>query len=221
MKTTVEKVTGQTGLPQVVSVARVKGAVLATLNVGIAARDVEVSDENPEGKVYDFTQINVRAEEGFGIADAVRLTIAELGSIAATEVKAMVEYYGARAGASVDAYKAAMCEAIDEYDKSGAVNGFYFNGAEFWLPRETRVSVMNTANILKSAGDVFMDLWLGSTNVNLLVDQVIQMLASLERYAFQCYNVTASHKAAVMAMASTDEVMAFDVTEGYPSKLAF
>lgn len=122
---------------------------------------------------------------------------------------------------ALECAKAAKIADIAKYDTSSAVNGFTYGGEEFWLPRETRVSVMNTANILKAAGVLYMDLWLGKVNVNLPVDAVIQMLAALEQYALACYNTTALHKSQVEALETVEEVMTFDVSAGYPAKLAF
>lgn len=110
---------------------------------------------------------------------------------------------------------------IDVYDKSSAVNGFMYQGAEFWLPRETRVSVMNTANILKAADVAEMTLWLGSVSVKMPVDTVIMMLGALEQYALECYNRTAQHKFNVSNLTSVGDVESYDVTIGYPDKLAF
>ena len=47
------------------------------------------------------------------------------------------------------------------------------------------------------------------------------MLSALELYALECYNVTAAHKANVMALESVDDVVAYDYESGYPDKLNF
>ena len=43
----------------------------------------------------------------------------------------------------------------------------------------------------------------------------------LEVYAGDALNVTESHKAAVNALNSVEEVEAYDITDGYPEKLTF
>lgn len=47
------------------------------------------------------------------------------------------------------------------------------------------------------------------------------MLSALELYALECYNVTAAHKANVMALESVGDVVAYDYESGYPDKLNF
>lgn len=110
---------------------------------------------------------------------------------------------------------------IDSYDKSDDINSFTYQGKMYWLPRETRVSVMNTANILKNNNIQYMDLWLDTTHVQLSPDSVIQMLTQLEQYALGCYNKTAQHKLNVLNLSTVDEVKAYDYKSGYPEKLEF
>lgn len=110
---------------------------------------------------------------------------------------------------------------IDNYDKSDDVNSFIYQGKMYWLPRETRVSVMNTANILKNSNVEYMDLWLDTTHVQLSPDSVIQMLTQLEQYALGCYNKTAQHKLNVLNLSTVDEVKSYNYKSGYPEKLEF
>lgn len=110
---------------------------------------------------------------------------------------------------------------IDSYDKSDDINSFTYQGKTYWLSRETRVSVMNTANILKNNNIQYMDLWLDTTHVQLSPDSVIQMLTQLEQYALGCYNKTAQHKLNVLNLSTVDEVKAYDYKSGYPEKLEF
>jgi hypothetical protein len=48
-----------------------------------------------------------------------------------------------------------------------------------------------------------------------------QMLDAVELYADTCQTVTEAHKAEVNAMATVEEVEAYDITIGYPPKLNF
>lgn len=110
---------------------------------------------------------------------------------------------------------------IDNYDKSSEINSFSYQGKEYWLPRETRVSVMNTANILKNNNISDMDLWLDTTHVRLPVESIIQMLTQLEKYALECYNRTAQHKLNVLNLSTEEEVASYNYKTGYPKKLQF
>ena len=90
-----------------------------------------------------------------------------------------------------------------------------------WLPKETRVGLVNTVTIEKNAGKETTVLWFGGERYELPVDTALQMLSALELYALECYNVTAAHKAAVNALESVEDVVAYDYTQGYPEKLNF
>ena len=117
--------------------------------------------------------------------------------------------------------KANKIGEIEAYDKSSAVNSFYYGNVEFWLDRDTRVSVRSTGEIMKEMGKQTMTLWLGDVNVTLAPEQVLQMLAVLEIYALECYNMTAEHKSAVNNLATIEEVEAYDFRCGYPEKIHF
>lgn len=108
---------------------------------------------------------------------------------------------------------------IIKYDESSAVNGFYYQGNEYWLDKATRVGLMNSTRILKESGQTSTTLWFNNMCLTLPVDDVIDKLSALEQYALSCYNVTASHKIAVQALTTIDEVNQYDVTQGYPTKL--
>ena len=113
----------------------------------------------------------------------------------------------------------AKLEEITKYDVSSAVNGFYYQGNEYWLDKATRVGLMNSTRILKESGQTTTTLWFNDMCLTLSVDDVIDKLSALEQYALSCYNVTASHKIAVQALTTIDEVNEYDVTQGYPTKL--
>lgn len=113
----------------------------------------------------------------------------------------------------------AKLEEITKYDVSSAVNGFYYQGNEYWLDKDTRVGLKNSTTILKEAGETSTSLWLGNLHVVLPVDDVIDKLSQLELYALECYNVTAQHKVAVSGLQTIEEVKAYDITSGYPTKL--
>ena len=112
-------------------------------------------------------------------------------------------------------------EQITEYDQSEDVNSFTLQGKTMWLPKETRVGLVNSVTIEKNAGKETTVLWFGGEKYELPVDTALQMLSALELYALECYNVTAAHKAAVNALESVEDVVAYDYTQGYPEKLNF
>lgn len=122
-------------------------------------------------------------------------------------------------GNALKAAKKAVIAEIEAYDASSAVNGFTLNGAVVWLDKATRVGLMNSTNIAKATGSANTTLWLGGARMVVPCDKAIQLLSALEMYALGCFNVTASHKAAVEAMTTLDEVLTYDYTKGYPEQL--
>ena len=122
---------------------------------------------------------------------------------------------------ALDVTKEEAIEQITEYDQSEDVNSFSLQGKQMWLPKETRVGLVNSVTIEKNAGKKTTVLWFGGEKYELPVDTALQMLSALELYALECYNVTAAHKAAVNALESVEDVVAYDYTQGYPEKLNF
>ena len=122
---------------------------------------------------------------------------------------------------ALDVIKEEAIEQITEYDTSSDVNSFTLQGKQMWLPKETRVGLVNSITIEKNTGKETTILWFGGEKYELPVDTALQMLSALELYALECYNVTAAHKAAVNALESVEDVVAYDYTQGYPEKLNF
>lgn len=108
---------------------------------------------------------------------------------------------------------------ITAYDTSSSVNGFMLNGLLVWLDKATRVGLMNSTTIAKTAGHETTTLWLGGLKLVVDCDKAIQLLSALEMYALECFNVTASHKAAVGELKTIEEVEVYDYKTGYPKML--
>lgn len=119
------------------------------------------------------------------------------------------------------AIKADLIAQITAYDTSDAVNSFTLQGKEMWLPKEKRVGLVNSTTIEKNSGKETTTLWYEGEKYELPVDAALQMLAALELYALECYNVTEAHKAAVSALESVEDIVAYDYTTDYPEKLIF
>ena len=120
--------------------------------------------------------------------------------------------------ALVLAKKAKIAE-ITAYDTSSSVNGFMLNGLLVWLDKATRVGLMNSTTIAKAAGQETTTLWLGGAKLVVDCDKAIQLLSALEMYALECFNVTASHKAAVGELKTIEDVKVYDYKAGYPKML--
>lgn len=122
---------------------------------------------------------------------------------------------------ALDVIKEEAIEQITEYDQSEDVNSFTLQGKQMWLPKETRVGLVNSVTIEKNAGKETTVLWFGGERYELPVDTALQMLSALELYAVQCYNTTAMHKANVILLESIGDVVNYDYTLHYPEKLNF
>lgn len=122
-------------------------------------------------------------------------------------------------GMTVEEAKEMLIAEITDYDTSDKVNGFVLNGLLVWLDKATRVGLMNSTTIAKAAGQETTTLWLGGLKLVVDCDKAIQLLSALEMYALECFNVTASHKAAVCKLKSIEEVEAYDYKAGYPKML--
>ena len=115
--------------------------------------------------------------------------------------------------------KANKIAEIVDYDTSSSVNGFILNGMLVWLDKATRVGLMNSTTIAKSAGKQTTTLWLGGIKLVVDCDKAIQLLSDLEMYALDCFNVTESQKQAVSELTTIEEVEDYDYNAGYPKML--
>lgn len=110
---------------------------------------------------------------------------------------------------------------IEAYDKSEAVNSFTLGDKRMWLDKETRVGLVNSISIEKAAGKETTTLWFDAVQYIIPVDTALQMLAALELYALDCYNVTQSHIASVRLLDNVETLETYDYTAGYPERLVF
>ena len=122
---------------------------------------------------------------------------------------------------TLDDVKECKIAEITAYDKSSAVNEFTLKGHPAWLDKDTRVGLSNSLNYEKAAGRTESTMWFGGVPLTLKIEYAFKMLAALELYALECYNVTASHKASVSKMETIEAVENYDYNVGYPDKLNF
>ena len=110
---------------------------------------------------------------------------------------------------------------VSVYDVSPAVNEFTLMGKQIWLPNKIRVSLTNSINIEKTAGKEVTTLWFDGVCYEIPIPQALQMLAALEIYALECYNVTHRHLAEVDKLTSMETIKTYNYKTGYPAKLNF
>ena len=158
-------------------------------------------------------------DEKMGAYECYECTV-PIGEYDENEVqKAFVEFSAKMDALKLEQAKTDKIAQIAAYDTSSAVNGFKLNGMLVWLDKATRVGLMNSTTIAKTAGQETTTLWLGEVKLVVECDKAIKLLSALEMYALECFNITASHKATVSELKSIEEVEAYDYKSGYPKML--
>lgn len=190
--------------------------------------DVEqdVLQENDEGKqvptgekeATDYCNVNLEMLYYKPSPDFVVKLLSDVGIVDLSEASEILSNFTEE---PLPHLKSLLLHNITTYDTSLAVNSFTLGGKEMWLPKETRVGLVNSITIEKAAGKETTVLWFDGEKYELPVDTALQMLSALELYALECYNATAAHKAAVSTFDSVEEIIAYDYEQGYPTKLNF
>ena len=120
--------------------------------------------------------------------------------------------------ALVLAKRAKIAEIVD-YDKSPAVNAFYLNGEQHWLDFNLRDRVFDGNERIAYKGREETSLWLDGKCFVMPIAAAQDLICTIEVYAKDCYNVTATHQAEVNKLTTIEEVEAYDYKTGYPEKL--
>ena len=123
--------------------------------------------------------------------------------------------------AKTDFAKEQVTKAITAYDSSSEVNEFSYMGFPLWLDKETRSGLVVRFNAEEAMGKTDTKLWAGTTGFSLSIADGRNMLNTIEYYASQCFDCTASHKASVEKLGTIDEVVTYDYRSGYPGKIEF
>lgn len=173
---------------------------------------------------YEHGEMMVRhlgavLDEKMGVYECYECTV-PVGEYNEDEVQEAFAWFVSKMDAlKLDQAKEKLIAEITAYDTSDKVNGFMLNGVLVWLDKATRVGLMNSTTIAKAAGQQTTTLWLKGIKLVVDCDKAIQLLSALEMYALECFNTTASHKAAVNELTTIEEVEAYDYKAGYPKML--
>ena len=182
----------------------------------IAVPTSEYVEKREEG---DMTFVCLEATEKDGMMYAIECAVL-------TDEMDMEEIADKCTEWKLEQEKEAIAMAIEDklsqitlYDKSAAVNSFLLNGESHWLDFNLRDRVFQGNERLKLMGRTDTTLWLDGMCIELPIEQAQMLIANIEAYAKDCYNVTERHKMEVKALKTYDEVMAYDITAGYPEKI--
>lgn len=181
---------------------------------------VRISGEPTLSKCYEAILKAYKDENNTSLYDSL-LTEGTNDQIEDINYNVKVDFNMAPEKSPLEKAKEEVIRAIEQYDTSDNVNSFSLNGVKVWLPKETRVGLMNSTTIEKNSGKEESTMWFNGICITVNCDAAIQMLSSLELYALACYNKTAEHKLAVSQLTEVSEVKAYDYTIGYPDKLSF
>lgn len=111
--------------------------------------------------------------------------------------------------------------ALLEYDSSENVDSFTIGEQVIWLTVEERQQIATQISANESIGRDTMTRWFNGQTYTFPINTWKQMLVALEVYAGDALNVTESHKAAINALETIQEVEEYDFTLNYPPKLVF
>ena len=110
---------------------------------------------------------------------------------------------------------------LEAYDASEEVNSFSVDGKTMWLDAATRQQLRISLDAMQQAGRENVTKWFDGVEYTYPIDVWYYMLGQVEVYASDALNVTESHKAAINALESIDEVEDYNFQSGYPEKLSF
>lgn len=116
---------------------------------------------------------------------------------------------------------------LERYDESSEVNDciIVYQGQEihYWASKDERNDLKSAVKDCISVGreTYRLDLRDKGLSMEIQCELLLQMLAALEVYAIDCYNKTTDHEFAIKALATIEEVEAYDFKVGYPEKCRF
>ena len=109
---------------------------------------------------------------------------------------------------------------LKAYDASPAVNDAIYQGKHMWYDKVTRTCIAYSMQTEKNDGKETTILYDNDDEPHTLpIDLALALFAQLELYAKACYNNTEAHKTALKGLDNVDDLLAYDITAGYPEKL--
>ena len=141
--------------------------------------------------------------------------------------KAFVEFSARMDALKLKQAKADKIAEITAYDTSDKVNGFILNGMLVpWSKNdpnspnvEKRMGLRQNIADKVALGEENIAIWLKGMSFTMSCTQAEVLMRSIENYAYECFNVTASHKQAVSELTTIEEVETYEYKSGYPKML--
>lgn len=121
----------------------------------------------------------------------------------------------------IETLKEVKLKELADYDKSDNVNGFNMNGVNAWFDKENRAALSTSIESASLLGESEITFVVNDKEFSIDIPTAKQMLATIQRYADKCYLVTEAHKRAIKVLTKEEDIVNFDVTTGYPTKVTF
>lgn len=119
----------------------------------------------------------------------------------------------------IESAKRVMLEQVDKFDSSSEVNGIIINGQSVWIDKSTRMGLRQNIADKKILGQSNITMWMGDTPITMPCNEAEDWMCKIENYAYDCFNVTAKHKANIQSTKNLEDILTYDVTAGYPEKI--
>lgn len=113
---------------------------------------------------------------------------------------------------------------IHIFNDQGYINYFTYGDLKLKMLYEDRARFKMSLDAYKLLGKQTMTKYFYGYKIDFNLkdyDKLILMLAALEVYYSECWNVTQQHLEFVKNATSIDEIYNFDITADYPSQLKF
>ena len=179
------------------------------------------SEQFPEMERIDNDKVNFyfdHSERPYGENTQYMAVMVEVEYPLDEEKEDDIEEVKALALPDIKEYRLAQ---IEEYDKSDSVNSFFLGDIRMWLTVSERQQLATQISANEAIGRDSMSKWFGGKEFSFPISAWKQMLVAVEVYAGDALNVTEGHKSEIASMEDADEVIAYDITKGYPEKLVF
>lgn len=121
----------------------------------------------------------------------------------------------------IETLKEVKLKELADYDKSEDVNGFILNDKTAWFDKENRAALSTSIESASLLGESTITFVVNDKEFSIDIPKAKQMLATVQRYADRCYLTTETHKRAIKGLTEAEEIINYDVTTGYPTKVSF
>lgn len=107
------------------------------------------------------------------------------------------------------------------FNNSDAINLFYVNNKQGWLPADTRSNYRSSIDSAELLGETTIDFILSDMHLMATLQEAKMMLAKIQRYADRCFIVTGIHKNNINELSDVSHILSYNFTVGYPDKEQF